>query len=118
VTVIADEAVFPSLEAVMDTFPAATAVTSPAVETLAIAVFAELHVTTRPVSTLLLASRVVAESWTVAPTRRLDEVGETDTDATGIGAGVLTVTVADPVTPSPEAEIVALPAVPAVTTPL
>jgi hypothetical protein len=61
-TVIADEAVFPSLDAVIDTLPAARAVTSPEPETVAIPVFPELQLITRPVSTLLLASLVTADS--------------------------------------------------------
>jgi hypothetical protein len=89
-TVIAAEAVCPSLETVMATFPAATAVTRPEAETLAIALFAELHPITRPVSTLLLESSVTADSCTDDPTCRLAVNGDTDTDATGIGAGALT----------------------------
>jgi hypothetical protein len=50
-------------------------------------VLAELHVMTRPVRTLLLASRVTAESCWVAPTWRLALEGETVTDATGAGGG-------------------------------
>jgi hypothetical protein len=117
-TVIAAAAVCPSLEAVIETFPAATAVTSPDVETLAIAVFAELQPNTRPVSTLLLPSRVTADSCTVAPIRRLALVGDTDTDATGIGAGALTFSAAEPVIPPLEAEIIAVPAAKVVMSPL
>jgi hypothetical protein len=61
--------VFVSLVAVIVTDPVSTAVTRPDVGlTEATAAFALDHVTTRPVSTLLLASRVVAESGTVDPT--------------------------------------------------
>jgi hypothetical protein len=88
-TVIAAEAVCPSLVAVIDTLPGATAVTSPDAETVATAVLLELQVITRPVSTLLLASRETAESCTVPPTWRVDVAGDTDTDATGIGAGAV-----------------------------
>ena len=55
-TVIADEPSCPSLDAVTDTLPAATAVTRPEVETVAIPVFVELQAMTRPVSTLPLPS--------------------------------------------------------------
>jgi hypothetical protein len=61
-TEIADVAVFPSLVAVIVAFPGETAATRPVLETVEIPMFEELHVTRRPVSTLLLASRVVAES--------------------------------------------------------
>jgi len=62
VTVIVDVPVLPSLVAVTCTLPTTSAVTSPEADTPARLGVAELHVTTRPVSTLLLASRVVAES--------------------------------------------------------
>jgi hypothetical protein len=88
--VIAAEAVCPSLDAVTDTLPAATAVTSPEAETVAIPVLPEPQLITRPVRTLLLASRVTADNWTVPPIWRVELVGDTDTDATGIGAGALT----------------------------
>ena len=52
--------VLPSLVAMICEVPTATAVTIPAVEIVAIAVLLELQATARPVSTLLLASRVVA----------------------------------------------------------
>jgi hypothetical protein len=89
--VIAAEAVCPSLDAVTDTLPAAKAVTRPELETAAIPVFADPQLITRPVSTLLAESNVTAESCTDAATCRFAVVGETDTDATGIGAGALTV---------------------------
>jgi hypothetical protein len=63
------------------------------------------HVTTRPLSTFPLPSRVVAESCTVAPTIGLDDEGETDTVATGTGAGAVTVIVALLVLPSLDAVI-------------
>jgi hypothetical protein len=102
----------------MDTLPAATAVTRPDVETLAIEVFAELQVITRPVRTLLLASRVTAANCTVAPVSRLAVVGDTDTDATGIGAGALTLRADEAVIPPLDAEIIAVPAPTAVTSPV
>jgi hypothetical protein len=61
--VIVPVPVLPSLVAVIVAVPAATAMTRPELElTEAIPVFELDHVTTRPVSTLLFASRVVAES--------------------------------------------------------
>ena len=86
---IADVPVFVSLVAVMVTEPAATPVTRPDAETEAIALLLELHVIVRPVSTLLLASRVTAESCTVAATWTLAVAGETVTVATGAGGGGL-----------------------------
>jgi hypothetical protein len=62
-------------------------VTRPIELTEAIAGSALDEVTTRPVSTLLLASYAVTLSWTVAPIARVDVVGETETDATGAGGG-------------------------------
>ena len=100
-TVIVAVPVLPSLVAVICTVPTAIAVTRPDAElTDAIPAFAVDHATTRPLSTLPLPSRVVAESWTVAPTTGLDDEGETDTVATGTGAGAVTVIVALLVLPS------------------
>jgi hypothetical protein len=107
--VIAVEPVCPSLDAVIETLPAATAVTSPEPETLAIAEFPELQPITRPVSTLLLASRVTADSCTDAPTCRPALAGETDTDATGIGGAALTLRAEEALIPPLEAEIIAVP---------
>ncbi len=59
---IAAVPVFVSLVAVIVALPAPTAVTSPDDETVLTAELLELQATTRPVSTLLLASRVMAES--------------------------------------------------------
>jgi hypothetical protein len=108
-TVIVEDAVWPSLVAVICTVPAAMAVASPSPEIVPMLALLELHVITRPVSTLLLASRVTASSWTVPPTCNVALGGETDTDATGIGDGTLTVNAAFPVWPSLEALIVAVP---------
>ena len=85
--------------------------------TEAMLVFALDQVTTRPVSTLPLPSRVVAESCCVPPTVIVAVVGETETDATDTGAGALTVIVEDPVCPSLAAVTDALPAATAVTRP-
>jgi hypothetical protein len=101
----------------METLPATLAVTSPDDETVAMAPFPELQPITRPVSTLLLASRVAAESCTVAPTSRLALDGVTDTDATGIGAGALTLSAEALLLPSLEALIIALPEATALTVP-
>jgi hypothetical protein len=54
--------VFVSLVAVIVVDPAPTPLTKPVELTVATPGFALAHVTTRPVSTLLLASRMVAES--------------------------------------------------------
>jgi hypothetical protein len=80
-------------------------------------VLLELQLTARPVSTLLFASRVTAESCTVSPTWRFAVAGVTETDATGTGTGALTVTAAEEVLPSLEAVIVAEPAPAAVVSP-
>jgi hypothetical protein len=117
-TVIAADEICPSLEAVTDTLPATTAVTSPEVETVAIPAFPEFQLMTRPVSTLLFASRVTADSCTVPPTWRLADAGETETVATGTGAGALTVREADAVFPSLAAVIAAVPAATAEISPL
>jgi hypothetical protein len=56
---------FPSLVATRLALPAAIAVTTPVTETEATLVLSEDQVMTRPASTLLLASRVVAVVWVV-----------------------------------------------------
>jgi hypothetical protein len=117
-TVIADEEVLPSLEAVIVAEPAATAVASPDPDTVAIPLLLELQLITRPVSTLLLASRVTAESCTVPPICRLAVAGDTDIDATGIGAGALTLKDAEALFPSLEAVIAAVPGATAEISPL
>src|SRR6185437_12474855 len=77
--------------------PGATAVTKPEAETVAAAVALDDHVTVRPVSTLPPASRTVAASCDVLPTRSVAALGETDTDAT---AGTVTVTAEESECPS------------------
>ena len=96
-TVIVALALLPSLVAVTCVEPAATAVTRPLELTVAIALLPLDQVTTRPVSTLLFASRVVAVTCTVAPGLRVDDDGDTETVATGTGAGAVTVMLALPV---------------------
>jgi len=63
--------------------------TSPLELTLAIPVLPLAHTMLLPVKVLLLASRVVAVSWDVAPVWMLTLAGETETDATGTGGGAL-----------------------------
>jgi hypothetical protein len=75
------------------------------------------HVTRRPVRMLLPASRVVAEIRTVAPVTRLDDEGETDTDATGTTAGAVTTSAAAPLCPSLDAVICVVPVATAVIMP-
>jgi hypothetical protein len=97
-----------------------TVLTRPLELTTALVVFELDHVMTRPVSTLLLASRAVAESCAVVPSGRLADVGETDTDATetgGGGAGALTMIVATALLPSLVTVIWVVPALTAVTRP-
>jgi hypothetical protein len=115
VTVTVDEPLLPSLVAVIVADPAATPVTTPLKETVAMPVLELDHVTARPVNTLLFASRVVAVSCVVCPTVTLAVVGATLTDATGTG---VTVTLDVPLFPSLVAVIVAEPAATPVTTPL
>jgi hypothetical protein len=114
-TVMAEVPAFPSLVAVMVVLPAATAVTTPDVETVATPVALLDQVTARPVSTALLASVSVAVNACVPPTIIDALVGETATFATGATATVIA-EVPDLV--SLVAVIVALPAPTAVTTPL
>src|SRR5687767_4337930 len=67
-TVTAAVPLRPSLVAVIDTLPGATAVTTPAAETVAMPVLLELHATARPANTLFAASRAVAVSGPLCPT--------------------------------------------------
>lgn len=117
VTVITDVPVLPSLVAVMVVVPTTSPVTSPVPDTLPVAGVPELHEMVRPVRTLLFASRVTAESCTVDPTETDVLGGVTETVATGMGAGALTVMTDVPLFPSLSAVIVALPAATAVTRP-
>jgi hypothetical protein len=95
VTVTLDVPLLPSLVAVIVAAPAPAPVTTPLDETVAIPVLELDHVTPRPVSTLLLASRVVAVSCVVCPTLIFAVGGATLTEATGTVTAV-TVTVAVP----------------------
>src|SRR2546426_12836426 len=65
--------------------PAATPVTTPLPLTVARAALLVAHVTVRPVSTVPLASFVVAVSCTVCPTWTVAVAGVTVTEATDTG---------------------------------
>jgi hypothetical protein len=117
VTVTLAVPTLPSLVAVTVVLPTATALTKPFAETLATVESADDQLTARPASVVPFASRVVADNWTVPPIVTLDEPGETETEATGMGAGALTVMVEEAVLPSLVAVICALPAATAVTRP-
>lgn len=104
------------------TVPSLTPVTSPVLDTVARLVLLDVHTTVRPVSSRFCASNARAMSCT----RRLEEEpelsivavpGVTSTRET-VGAGAVTVRLADPLLPSLVAVIVAVPALTAVTTPL
>ena len=86
VTVSAAEPVLPSLVATIVAEPAATAVTSPEAETLATAVFEEVHAMVCPLRTLPDASRSVAVACAVCLTGRV-ELNDTLTVATAACAG-------------------------------
>jgi hypothetical protein len=109
-----DVPVLVSHVAVMTTVPGASTVTNPLEETVASALLLLLHVTTRPVRVLLLASFRVATSCCVCPTVLLNVPGLTVTVATGTAT---TFAVLVPVMPAAVALIVATPVVTPVTTP-
>ena len=83
--------------------PAATAVTTPAPETVATPLLDDVQVTFRPVKVLPEASRSVGTSVTTAPGVSVGAAGARVTVATG---GGMTVTIADPSWPSLVATIV------------
>jgi len=114
-TVICAVPLCPSLVAVIVARPAATAVTVPVGETLAIPGADDAHTTGRPVSTLPAESRATALSDAVPPTVRLVVAGVTATDATGTA---VTVIVALPLCPSLVAVMLAFPGEIAVTIPV
>jgi hypothetical protein len=107
--------VFPSLMAMICTEPGATAVTTPAADTVASAGLPDVHATLRPVKMLPSAARVVPVACVVCPTVIVVEASETVTSDTGTGTTVIE---AVPVWPSLVAVIVALPSAAAVTKPL
>jgi hypothetical protein len=102
-----------SLVAVIVTVPGATPVTTPADDTLAIALLLDDHVTTRFVTTVPFASFTVIVGVVVCPTTTELLAGCSVTLPTGIGT---TVTADDPLFPSLVAVIVADPIASAVTT--
>jgi hypothetical protein len=114
VTVTVAVAIFVSLTAAMVAIPEETAVTSPVAETVATPGSPLLQETSRPVSTLFLASRVSATSWTVEPCTRLIDGGLIVIEATGAG---VTEIVALPVFPSLVAAMIEVPTEMAVTSP-
>ena len=97
VTLSGIDPLFPSLAAVTVTEPGARPVTTPLGETVAAAVFEEVQLTVRPLSSCPAASRSVTVTCKVVPTTRIGELAESVTLATGAGAGAATVTVAPPV---------------------
>jgi hypothetical protein len=110
-TVMVEAPVFVSLNAVIVALPAPTAVTRPVAETVLTAVLPELHVTTRPVRTLSLASRIAAAACVVWPGVIVLDASETVTVATAADSPrVVTVSVALPVFDPRVAFIEAVPA--------
>jgi hypothetical protein len=113
--VIDATALFPSLVTVICAVPADTPATRPLGDTVATAALLEPQFSALPVSKLLFASWVSAESWSVSPSTTLPVEGLTVTDATGTG---VTVRVALPVSPSLVAVIVDVPGAAEVTSPV
>lgn len=110
--------VCPSLVAMTEAVPGATAVTRPAAVTVATSGLALDHVTVRPVRTLPAASRSVAVACVPCPAARDVEPRETTIAATGAGAGAAIDTAAVAETASLRAVTVVPPAATAVTRPL
>jgi hypothetical protein len=106
---------FVSLVAVIVAVPGATAVTTPAADTVATAVLLEPHVTTRSVTTLPAVSVTVAVRVKFCVTSKPLVGGATVTLPTGI---FVTVIVEVPLLPSLVAVIVAVPAATPVTRPV
>ncbi len=102
------------LVAVIVAVPAETVLTTPVAETVATADALDVHVTTRPVSTLPLASSVTAVNVAVPPTIKLVVGGETVMLATGTA---VTVTVTVAVLPSQVPVMTEVPGASPVTTP-
>jgi len=78
---------FPSIVAVAVVVPGATAVTSPVVDTVAIAALAMDQLVVRPLNVFPFPSFGVAVSCWVAPTVSDGDAGVTSTVATAAGAG-------------------------------
>src|SRR6478752_6614221 len=113
-TVIVLVPLFVSLVAVIVAVPGATALTTPAAETVATAALFEPHVTRRSVTTLPAVSVTVAARVNVCVTSIAFVGGATVTLPTGI---LVTVMVDVPLLPSLVAVIVAVPAATPVTRP-
>src|SRR5437762_1503612 len=77
---------WPSLVAVIVTEPAACAVTTPDVDTVAMLASLVAHCTARPVTVSPAASVVIASIWRDAPTDNVTLAGFTLTAVTGGGA--------------------------------
>jgi len=118
VTVTVAEPVLPSTVAVIEACPAATAVTSPVLETVARVASLVLHVTVRPVSVdpRLPVTVAVSCAVAVAPACNVTAAGATDTAAATSGSCV-TVMVALPVRPPTVAVMVACPPATGITSP-
>ena len=114
VTFTVDVPVAPPAAAVIVALPAFFAVTTPLEDTVATALFEVDHAASSS-TTLPAASVSLAESWLVAPLASEINAGVT---ATLFTAPAETMTVALPVAPFADAEIVVLPMCSAVTTPL
>ena len=106
VTASAAPALRPSLAAVIVALPAASAVTSPAGDTLATAGADAALLTARPVSTFPAASFSTAVACAVCPTPSDAALSVTDTVATGGGDTTKTI---DPAFPSLDAVTVTVP---------
>jgi hypothetical protein len=108
-------ALMPSQVAVITLVPAAIPVTTPLDNTVALEVLLDVNVQTRPVTMLLLASRVTTLTLVEPPTLRLEVPSVMDTDATGV---VMIDSVALPIRPSLVALAVMLPRTSPVYTPV
>ena len=101
-----DDPDFPSLVAVIVAVPSATPLTSPVVDTVAMLLLLEPHVTTRSVTTVPFASLTTAVSCVVDPLLTLVGEGVTVTVPTGTA---VTTTEVEPLLLSLVAVIVAVP---------
>jgi hypothetical protein len=89
--------------------PTAAAVTSPALETVAMLGALDSHVMVRPVRTFPAESLSRVVRFAEAPTSRSAVAGSTLTDATDAGGAAVTTTCAVPDLPSLVARIVVVP---------
>jgi hypothetical protein len=105
----------PSLEAVMVAAPAVSAVSTPEPDTDALVGSLDVQAMVRPLSAPPALSRVTADSWSVCPICTSADGADTITLATGTGS---TDSVAVPVRPSLDAEMVTGPTLSAVTRPV